>query len=69
MTASSEAPETAEAVETTPKVDWIVPNQSLFEQVIDQRLEKLKSSEKPASNRSRSASSDNKGTKPADPKP
>jgi hypothetical protein len=64
MTAASEA---SKAPETTPKVDWIMPNQNLLEQVIDARLESHKAAEKPAS-RSRAASSADKDAKAEDPK-
>ena len=53
MADPTEAPE---SVETTPIVDWIIPNQDKFEQVIDARLEKLKETEKPKASRSRAAS-------------
>lgn len=65
MAEPTEAPET---VETTPITDWIIPNQGLFEQVIDARLEKLKESEKPKASRSRAAAGDKKETTPETPK-
>ena len=68
MTASSEAPETAVALETTPPKEWIIPNQNFFEQIIDQRLEKHRSAEKPASARSRAANTSDKEAKPETPK-
>lgn len=68
MTAANEAPEAAKAVETTAPSEWIIPNQHLFEQLIDQRLEQHKSAEKPASTRSRAASTSDKEAKTETPK-
>lgn len=65
MTASSEAPAT---VETTAPKDWIIPNQHLFEQLIDQRLDQHKSAEKPASTRSRAAATSDKEAQTETPK-
>jgi len=67
MAEPTEAPETAAAIETTPPKEWIIPNQHLFEQLIDQRLEQHKSAEKPASTRSRAASTSDKETKAETP--
>jgi len=53
----AESPETPESVATTPKTDWIVPNQDLIERVVDARIETLKDAEKPARSRSRSSES------------
>lgn len=50
--------ETNETPDTTPITEWIIPNQDKFEQVIDARLEKLKSEEKPKSSRSRASKDD-----------
>jgi len=57
----AETPENEEAVPTTPKVDWLVPNQDLIERVVDARIETLKEAEKPSRSRSRaSEKNDNK---------
>jgi hypothetical protein len=52
----AETPEAPKAPETTPIADWLVPNQALFEQVIDARLAAHAENEKPEKHSSRSRS-------------
>lgn len=61
----SVTPETeAEVLETTPTVDWLVPNQDLIERVIDARVSKHAEKEDQGkasrSSRSRSSASNSK---------
>ena len=53
----AETPETeSKELETTPYVDWIIPQQDKLERVIDARLAKHAANEKPAKKASRSGS-------------
>lgn len=61
MTAASETTvKENKAPATTLPVDFIVPNQDLFEKVIDQRLAAHASAEKPSSKTSRTTAVTNK---------
>lgn len=66
MAETPETPEATKAPDATPLVDWLVPNQDKFEQVIDARLaahaDKEESEKKTSRSRSNSAANkdDNK---------